>query len=236
MHVQIIEGTPNPERTVCKAARNDYRERGLSENSYEEIMASVDGDTTEEKEETLLRHLFKKQHYGPFEHIHASFNIEGMSRVVMAQATRHRLLSWDIQSQRYVDFSDPEYTVPESFTNPDHFTRDDGTVELTEDELDDELIRYESAVEDNSVEAYNRLVESGIPKEDARYVLPTAMEVNAVMSGNLRALLHVLNMRSKANVQSETRELVGLIEEEVAEWVPTIYEFFDNQRPMKLGL
>lgn len=235
MHVQIIEGTPNPERTVCKAARNDYRERGLSENSYEEIMASVDGDTIEEKEETLLRHLFKKQHYGPFEHIHASFNIEGMSRVVMAQATRHRLLSWDIQSQRYVDFSDPEYTVPKSFTNPDHFTRDDGTVEIPEEELEEHHTQFQDWVEE-SAQDYDYFVEAGIPKEDARYVLPTAMQVNAVMSGNLRALLHVLNMRSKANVQSETRELTGLIEDEVGEWVPTIYEIFDNQRPMKLGL
>jgi len=236
MKVEILEATPNPEETVCKAARNDYRDEGLSGNSFEEIMSSVEGDTIEEKKETLLTHLIKKQHYGPLEHIHASFNIEGMSRIVMAQATRHRLLSWDIQSQRYVDFSDPDYTIPESFTNPEHFTRDDGVVEISKEKLEKlRNERFEWQV-DECAKDYEYLISQGIPKEDARYILPTAMEVNAVMSGNLRALLHVVNMRSKANVQSETRELAQAIDKEVEEWVPTIHSIVDNQMPMKLGL
>lgn len=235
MKVEIIESTPNPEKTICKAARNDYRNEGLSGSSFGEIMDSVDGETTEEKKETLLHHLISREHYGPLEHVHASFNIEGVSRVVMAQATRHRLLSWDNQSQRYVDFSDPDYTVPESFTNPEHFTRDDGQVELTEEEQEELAQQYRLMVEMSSKQ-YEKLVDEGIPKEDARYVLPTSMQVNCVMSGNLRALLHVVNMRSKANVQSETRELADKIDEEIAEWVPTVHEIIDEKMPMKLGL
>lgn len=236
MKVEIIESTPNPERTVCKSARNDYRSDGLSGNTFEEIMEGVDGESVEEQKENLLHHLISREHYGPLEHIHASFNIEGVSRVVMAQATRHRHLSWDIQSQRYVDFSDPDYSVPESFTNPEHFTRDDGQVELSEEEqekLKEERFKWQI---EESTKDYEYLVSQGIPKEDARYILPTAMQVNCVMSGNLRALLHVVNMRSKANVQSETRELANGVSEEISEWVPTIHNIFDDKMPMKLGL
>lgn len=236
MKVELLEATPNAEETVCKAARNDYRDEGLSGNTFEEIMESVDGETVEDKKETLLRHLIKKEHYGPLEHIHASFNIEGVSRVVMAQATRHRHLSWDIQSQRYVDFSDPDYTIPESFTNPDHFTRDDGQIELSKEKLQElKEERFEWQVEE-SAKDYEYLVSQGIPKEDARYILPTAMQVNCVMSGNARALMHVVNMRSKANVQKETRDLANNVATKIKDWIPTIHEIFDEQMPMKLGL
>lgn len=231
MKVEIIEATPNAEETVCKAARNDYRDEGLSGNTFKEIMESVDGETIEDKKETLLRHLIKQEHYGPMEHIHASFNIEGMSRVVMAQATRHRLLSWDIQSQRYVDFSDPDYSVPPSLKNEEHVTRDDGVVDDKRHWRDDFEQTVETAAKD-----YEAMVDDNVPKEDARYILPTAMKVNAVMSGNLRALMHVVNMRSKANVQKETRDLANGVSEEIEEWVPTIHQIFDEQMPMKLGL
>jgi len=231
MQIDLLEATPNPAITVCKAARNDYLDGWIGEMSYVEVMDDVDGEEMADKEENLLRKLIKQQHYGPFEHVHASFQIKGISRVVMAQATRHRHLSWDIQSQRYVDFSDPDYTTPPAFTEEEHVTRDDGVVKDKRDWLND----FKNTVEDAS-EMYGFMVDDGVPKEDARYVLPTAMNINAVMSGNLRALMHVINMRTKANVQPETREFANKASDEIAEWSPTIHEIFDEQMPMKLGL
>lgn len=233
MKVEIIEATPNAEELCCRAARNDYGANATAD--FEEVMKPVDGETIEEKKENLLRKLIKQQHYGVLEHAQASFSIKDMSRVVMAQATRHRHLSWDIESQRYVDFSDPDYTIPPSFTNPEHFTRDDGSVELTEEEQKEMKIFFKEWME-MTAEEYEEYVKKGIPKEDARYILPTGMQVNAVMSGNLRALMHVVNMRSKANVQKETRDLANGVSEEIEEWVPTIHKIFDEQMPMKLGL
>lgn len=231
MKVEIIDATDNPRKLACKAARNDYLEQWIGEMSYSEIMEDVKGDTIKEKEENLLRKLIKRQHFGVFEHLHCTFQIKGMSRVVMAQATRHRHLSWDIQSQRYVDFSDPDYTIPPSFVEEEHVTRDDGVVE------DKTKWRnfYEDSVE-YAVQDYRDMVVDDVPKEDARYILPTAMQVNAVMSGNLRALMHVVNMRTKANVQKETRDFANGVSEEIEDWCPMIHEIFDEQMPMKLGL
>lgn len=58
----------------------------------------------EEKKRTLIVHLLQHGHYGPFEHPPATFAIEGMSRACMAQLTRHRHVSFDVQSMRYVAF------------------------------------------------------------------------------------------------------------------------------------
>lgn len=235
MDITLLSATPDPEETICKAARNDYMTEWVGENSFSEVMQDVEGDSLNEKKYNLLKHLISREHYGPLEHVHASFAIRGVSRVVMAQATRHRHLSFDIQSQRYCDFSEPEYSTPPSYTDPDHFTRDDGTVEMTQEEQEEWRRFYKRSIA-GGINDYERMVEEGIPKEDARYALPTAMQVNMVMSGNLRALLHVVNMRSKADVQAETRELAGGVSDEIERWVPTVYELVEERMPLPLGL
>jgi len=233
MKIEIIQATPKPEEVITRAARNDYGEDATA--PYEEVVGSVDGETIEEKKKTLLKHLITREHYGPLEHAHASFSIKGVSRVTMAQATRHRLLSWDIQSQRYCDFSDADFHTPPSFKDPEHFTRDDGRVEISERKQKEFKETFEKQSKD-AISVYNYLQGRGIPKEDARYVLPTAMKIDMVMSGNLRALLHVVNMRSKADVQHETRELAEGIANEIENWVPNTYEIIKDGMPLPLGL
>jgi len=233
MKVEIIQATPKPEEVITRAARNDYGEDATA--PYEEVVESVNGETIEDKKKTLLKHLITREHYGPLEHVHASFSIKGVSRVTMAQATRHRLLSWDIQSQRYCDFSDADFHTPPSFEDPEHFTRDDGQVEISERKQKEFKETFEKQSKD-AISVYNYLQGRGIPKEDARYVLPTAMKVDMVMSGNLRALLHVVNMRSKADVQHETKELAEGIANEIENWVPNTYEIIEDRMPLPLGL
>jgi len=233
MKVEIIQATPKPEEVITRAARNDYGEDATA--PYEEVVESVNGETIEDKKKTLLKHLITREHYGPLEHVHASFSIKGVSRVTMAQATRHRLLSWDIQSQRYCDFSDADFHTPPSFEDPEHFTRDDGQVEISERKQKEFKKTFEKQSKD-AISVYNYLQIRGIPKEDARYVLPTAMKVDMVMSGNLRALLHVVNMRSKADVQHETKELAEGIANEIENWVPNTYEIIEDRMPLPLGL
>lgn len=233
MEIKTLSATPNAEEVVCKAARNDYMSEWVGDTSFEECMESVEGESLEEKKRNLLEHLIRSGHYGPLENVHASFAIKGVSRVVMAQATRHRHLSFDVQSQRYVDFSDPSYTTPPSLEDDEHFARGEGNVEVEDRE---EQGKSYHRVTDRTVREYEEMMDAGVPAEDARYVLPNSMHVNMVMSGNLRALLHVVNMRSKGDVQKETRELANGISDEISEWVPTIYDIVDEKMPLKLGL
>ena len=106
MEVQLLEATEDPERLICKAARNDYSDGFVGEQSFETTMDEVEGDTLREKQETLIGHLLDHGHFGPFEHVQATFAVEGMSRSCMAQLTRHRHVSFDVQSMRYVAFDE----------------------------------------------------------------------------------------------------------------------------------
>lgn len=160
MKVELLNATPNPEETICTAARNDYSEEYVGNQSFEETMETVDGDTLEEKKETLIAHLLGRGHYGCFEHPQATFGIKGVSRSCMAQLTRHRHVSFDVRSQRYVDFTgaDPGELVvmPPSATDMNAGNRDPNSKstdeiceaafgksqEALQDELDEDDMDY----------------------------------------------------------------------------------------------
>lgn len=238
MQVDTIDEalSPEPEKAVCLAARNDYYSGYIQDDSFEDVMSAVKGDTIDAKKYRLLVDtLLRKEHYGPFEHAHFAVSIKGMSRVTMAQITRHRHLSFDIQSMRYVDFGEADVATPKSLTDPNHFSREDGVVEISDAKRVELFEKFEKSVEED-IELYEEMVEAGIPKEDARYKLPLGAKVNVVMSGNLRTFMHVLNMRGKANAQWEIRELTELISDELKDWCPLTYEYFDDKGPFKLGL
>jgi len=239
MEVEVIEEatSPEPEKAVALGARNDYYSGNITDDDFEEVMSAIEGDEIDEKLYNLLvEELLQKEHYGPFEHPQIMFHVEGMSRVTMAQITRHRHMSFDIQSMRYVDFEDADIAVPKSLTDEDHFSRETGLVwEDNEYDPSDALQIFERAV-DNSVTAYNEMVKMGVPREDARYVLPLGAKVNVTFSGNLRTMLHVANMRGKADAQWEVRELTDCVCEHLDDWAPRTMNYFDEKGPFKLGM
>ncbi|MEF8776316.1 MAG: FAD-dependent thymidylate synthase, partial [Haloarculaceae archaeon] len=104
MEVTLLEATPDPEQVICRGARNDYMEDWVGEVSFEEAMAGIEGETVADQMETLIGHLLEHGHFGPFEHAQATFAVKGISRSCMAQLTRHRHVSFDVQSMRYVAF------------------------------------------------------------------------------------------------------------------------------------
>jgi thymidylate synthase (FAD) len=236
MKVELLEATSDPERVICTAARNDYMEDFVGEQSFEEIMSGVEGDTTEERMETLIGHLLSHGHFGPFEHAHATFAIKGISRSCMAQITRHRHVSFDVRSMRYVSFDDvdPEdvadgelVVTPPSATDSDWIGRNQQTGSVDEETVERREEVFRESVE-RSVEEYQELLELGMPPEDARFVLPIGTEVNMVMSMNARMLMHVADMRAAADSQWEIREMTERVLEEAAEWCPITFEYYEE--------
>jgi thymidylate synthase (FAD) len=236
MEVQLLEATSNPEEIICKGARNDYSEPFVGDQTFEETMATVDGDTLEDKKETLIGHLLSHGHYGPFEHANAVFAVKGISRSCMAQITRHRHVSFDVQSMRYVSFDevDPEdvkdgemVVTPPSASDPDWVGRNQKTGQVDEETVAEreELFRESVA---RSVEAYQELLDLGMPPEDARFVLPIGTEVNMVMSMNARMLMHVADMRAAADAQWEIRELTERVLDLAKEWCPITFEYYEE--------
>lgn len=105
MNVKIIASTPNPELIAATAARTCY-----SADDANTIMSSL----TEDKIKKLLQKVIKSGHHSVLEQASFTFSIEGVSRVLLAQLTRHRIASFAVQSQRYVNMENFHYIIPES--------------------------------------------------------------------------------------------------------------------------
>ncbi|MFC7045989.1 FAD-dependent thymidylate synthase [Halobacteriaceae archaeon GCM10025711] len=236
MKVELLTATENPEEVVCTAARNDYNSAFVGEQSFEEVMGDIEGDTIEEKQETLIGHLLSHGHYGPFEHVQATFAIKGMSRSCMAQITRHRHVSFDVQSMRYVSFDDVDpadvaegemVVTPPSATDPDWVGRNQKTGSVDEEMVAERERIFRESVS-QSVEDYQKLLDLGMPPEDARFVLPIGTEVNVVMSMNARMLMHVADMRAAADAQWEIRGMTEQILDLAEEWAPITFGYYNE--------
>jgi thymidylate synthase (FAD) len=236
MQVELLEATSDPERVVCTAARNDYMSDFVGEQSFEEVMASIEGDTLEAKQRTLIAHLLDHGHFGPFEHPQATFAVKGISRSCMAQITRHRHVSFDVQSMRYVSFDDVDpddveagemVVTPPSATDPDWVGRNQKTGAVDEETVRERERVFRDSVR-QSVENYQELLDLGMPPEDARFVLPIGTEVNMVMSMNARMLMHVADMRAAADAQWEIRELTERVLDLAEEWCPITFEHYNE--------
>jgi len=79
------------------------------------------------------------------------------------------------------------------------------------------------------------MVSAGVPKEDARMVLPIGTSVNITVSGNARSFLHLVNLRGKADAQWEIRELAEEMLEELFVWMPYTFNWYESNRPHKIS-
>lgn len=247
MRVRVSEAYDNPEELVIRKARNDYENIWVGDYTTPELIDRFkkEDETREEaKRRLLIRVLIKKGHFGPFEHPQISFEIEGVSRALMAQITRHRVgITFDIQSQRYVDFSGKKASelvkTPQSVKdvgagnrNPD----DRSLVEImdefgVQDETELQEIReylFREAIQ-RSIKTYNQLREFGTPPEDARFVLPIGSKVNITTSMNARTLLHIADMRAQADAQWEISELTEKMLDLAEEWMPITFDYYRNE-------
>ncbi|NHN58494.1 MULTISPECIES: FAD-dependent thymidylate synthase [Halorussus] len=236
MEVKLLEATDDPEEVICSAARNDYMSDWLGDQSFEETMDSIEGDDVEEKKETLIGHLLSHGHFGPFEHAQATFAVKGISRSCMAQITRHRHASFDVQSMRYVAFDEVDpadvgegemVVTPPSANDPDWVGRNQKTGSVDEETVEKREAVFRESVK-RSVEDYQELLDLGMPPEDARFVLPIGTEVNMVMSMNARMLMHVADMRAAADAQWEIREMTEQVLDLASEWCPITFEYYEE--------
>lgn len=164
----------------------------------------------------LIRQIVASKHTSTIEHLSFTFAIEGVSRALLAQLTRHRVgFSYSVQSQRYVRFGSNDRSGGFDYVVPDKVAADE-----------DILADFEGFMEDIQ-QFYDDLRAKGVPAEDARSVLPQAATTNLVMTANLRALLDFYSKRKKGNgAQSEITELADSLKDEVIKIEPWAEDFF----------
>lgn len=196
MNVELLYYTPDPQRAVATAARLCYAPVGAAE-----LMETL----SEERIEKVLRTILESGHFSTLEHASYTFAIDGVSRAMTHQLVRHRLASYNQQSQRYVTFKEePEFIVPQTVI-------DAGTE-----------AEYDQAAR-AAFKAYADLVERGVPAEDARYLLPNACETKIVVTMNIRELLHFFELRCCNRAQWEIRAVACRMLELVRPTAPLIF-------------
>lgn len=166
----------------------------------------------------LFNHIVKSGHTSTLEHLNFTFAIEGVSRALLAQLTRHRHMSFSVQSQRYVKFSSDSRSGGFDYVLPDS---------VAENHVEKDFDRFMIEVQ----KFYDYLIENGVPQEDARAVLPNATACNLVLTANLRTLLEFYEKRRPGNgAQKEITQLA----EELKKWViqvePWTSGFFNMEK------
>ncbi len=195
MQVALIRYTPQPEETVAAAARLCYSKVGAMDILDKMEPAQVG---------KLLDHLLSSGHLSPFEHVSFTFAVEGLSRAASHQLVRHRMASYSQQSQRYVSMKKLDWVTPPKIQRKPELAQ-----------------AFQEAVE-GVQRLYSRMLEEGIPAEDARYILPNAACTNLVMTMNARELIHVCSVRLCLRAQWEIRELFTHVKAEVETASPRI--------------
>lgn len=194
--VHLLAFTPQPDRTVAAAAKLCYS----AVSATDLLVETKDRDISK-----FINGLRRSGHLSTFEHVSFTFSIDGISRVCTHQLVRHRMASYSQQSQRYVSMDDPEYVIPHSITSDP-----------------EALDRFNDSCR-KAHELYLDLVRRGIPKEDARYILPHGWLTRITVTMNARELHHFFALRTCRRAQWEIQELARKMLREVRKVAPLLF-------------
>jgi thymidylate synthase (FAD) len=227
--VGLIAATPNPQQCIYAAMHQDYSE-GF-------VAADRDNwpDETRAGEICVKRLLAgERGHYGPLEHAQIVLNVGWFPHSVMQQARTHRVgVSFDVQSMRYTGdrickAANGELPLEEVFyLRPvgDYSDRQNKRYSYTSDQREIDLKHVLVAAW-----RYAELIQKGFAEEHARGLLPFDFRQHFVVSFSLRALMHFLDLRAKADAQWEIRELCELIWPHFVTWAPQIADWYQDRR------
>jgi thymidylate synthase (FAD) len=139
------------------------------------------------------------------DHVVYMFEIEDCSRVTTHQLVRHRVASYDQESQRF------SAATREGAVTPPSISSNEAAYRAYDDAL--------KAV----YAAYDKMVAAGVPKEDARYILPSAIKTKLVMTLGARSLMHLVWQRTALQAQWEIRELATTLYSLAKEATPELW-------------
>jgi len=198
LKVKLLRYTMDAE-LLCGAAALTSTKSG----SPSEIFEKMDLETAKR----IIRRVTSYGHMSVIEHASFTFSIEGVSRAMTHQLVRHRIASYTQQSQRYV-----AYDTLEKFVTPPCIANNTEAKKI-----------FDNALEKIS-EAYQKLLEIGISKEDARFILPNAAKTNIVVTMNARELRHFFNLRCCNRAQWEIREAAIEMLKQARKAAPALFE------------
>ena len=206
MNVKFVSITPDAEKTMAYIAR-------VSNPSNQE----------NQKYAGLLKYCIKLNHWSVFEQSSMTLEIE-TTRGLAAQILRHRSFTYQEFSQRYADTKllDDKIPLPK-LRKQDLKNRQNSTDDLDEFLIQDFELEMEKLF-NSSMNLYNRMLDSGVAKECARFVLPLATPTRLYMTGSCRSWVHYINLRSAHGTQKEHMDIAYKCREIFVEKFPNVSE------------
>lgn len=208
LKVELLSSTVSPEDVIAMAAKLCYSSSDIARLK----------DVISDKEQgPFIRKLLSMGHLSTIEHASFTFGIEGISRSLLAQITRHRVASFSVKSQRYVSERSKEgecfnYIIPPRIKA-----------------LGEDMVKeYEKQM--NTIQEWYDFWQEKLggkkesSNEDARFVLPNASETKMVVTMNARELMHFFNLRCCNRAQWEIRKLATEMLKLVREVAPDLFE------------
>ena len=209
MTVKLVTVTPDAEKTMAYIAR-----------------VSNPKNQDNEKFAGLLSYCIKHGHWSVFEQSHMTLEIE-TTRGLAAQILRHRSFTFQEFSQRYADTNllDSKIDVPE-LRSQDLKNRQNSNDDIPQEKKEE----YSALIAnhfDDAMNLYNSLLDAGVAKECARFVLPLATPTRIYMSGSIRSWMHYIDLRSAHGTQKEHMDIAEACREIFIEQFPIIAEAHD---------
>jgi thymidylate synthase (FAD) len=176
-----------------------------------------------EKFSGLLKYCVKHQHWSIFEQAYMTLELN-TTRGIAAQVLRHRSFTYQEFSQRYADSSLLGETIP----LPELRRQDTKNRQNSIDDLDPFVIQnlelQMQTLFDSSMALYQQMLERGVAKECARFVLPLACRTKIYMTGSVRSWIHYIDLRSANGTQKEHMDLALGAKEIFCEQFPAVAE------------
>ena len=205
MNVRLVSITPDAEKTMAYIARVSNPSNQDNENFA-----------------GLLRYCIKHQHWSVFEQSSMTLEIE-TTRGLAAQILRHRSFTFQEFSQRYADSN-----LLGEIDLPELRRQDTKNRQNSIDDLDpaivEKLEKQMNTLFSSSLALYNQMLESGVAKECARFVLPLATPTRLYMTGSCRSWVHYINLRSAHGTQKEHMEIAEACRKVFTEQFPSVSE------------
>ncbi len=221
MKVALITHTPNPEKIIATAAKLCY--------ASSDIDSLMDG-LTDEKVESFLEMLASIGHESPIEHISFTFGIEEVSRSFLAEVTRHRIASFSVQSQRYVEETNFKFVTPPEISN------DETALEIFNEQMKSSIETYNKLADILKDNHYKTFISEGFNEktakqraqkkaiEDARFVLPNACNTKMIVTMNARSLINFFKLRCCNRAQWEIRAVATEMLRLCCQVAPTVFK------------
>jgi len=233
--VRVISQTPNPQQTMYAAMHQDYAEAFVWDER-----ASWPGEA--DCGDMVVKNLLKggRGHYGPLEHPQIVLNCGWFPHSTMQQIRTHRVgVSFDVQSFRYTgcrilevvtgqrDVEEVFYLRPLGFYSDRQGKKYEYTADLRQQDLD--WCRA-------ACQHYQQRIEQGFAEEHARGLIPFDVRQHWILSANVRSLMHLLDLRWKADAQLEAQKLCEAMWPHFQAWVPAVAQWYEDTRLKKARL